>query len=331
MKTRYIFSMGKLQKRDNSLLFKNKKEQFYIPIKGIRDIYFLNEVSLNTRLLNFISKHKIVLHFFNFYGYYSGTYYPKRYLRSGNLTIEQSLAYVNKRLIIAKAIVQGIANNVYDVIYHYYRHGKSNLKELLDWLKNEVPNLIDVAKNINQIMFIEGSIWSRFYNSFKHFLPEDFLLNKRVKRPPDNPMNALIGFGNSILYTKTITALYHTQLNQSISFLHEPSEARFSLSLDLSESFKPIIVFRAIFNLVNTKQLQVQKHFRDDVNYSLLNDDGKKIFISELEKRLNEKFYHPKLKKYVTYQTAIKYDGYKLIKFIIEDAEFKPFRLKDKV
>lgn len=65
-------------------------------------------------------------------------------------------------------------------------------------------------------------------------------MSKRVKRPPDNPINALISFGNSLLYSKTITQIYHTHLNQSISFLHEPSEGRFSLSLDLAEAFNCI-------------------------------------------------------------------------------------------
>ena len=59
------------------------------------------------------------------------------------------------------------------------------------------------------------------------FLPEDFVMNKRVKRPPDNPINALISYGNTLLYTKTISAIYQTHLDQRISFLHEPSEGRF--------------------------------------------------------------------------------------------------------
>lgn len=88
---------------------------------------------------------------------------------------------------------------------YYCRHGVSELKTLFDFLKTEVPLLLDKAQNINQIMFIEGTIWARFYESFKLFLPEDFVINKRVRRPPDNPMNALISFGNSILYNQTIT------------------------------------------------------------------------------------------------------------------------------
>ena len=126
-------------------------------------------------------------------------------------------------------------------------------------------------------------MWIRFYNDFKYFLPEDFIMNKRVKRPPDNPMNALVSFGNTLLYTKTISAIYQTHLDQRISFLHEPSEGRFSLSLDISEVFKPVIVFRTIFDLVNNRKLQVEKHFEKSVNYCILNEEGRKIFIEAFE------------------------------------------------
>ena len=328
--TQYIFSMGELSRKDNSICFRNEKGNNYIPIEDLKELYCLSEVSLNTKFLDFIAKAGIVIHFFNYHGNYSGSFYPKEQLVSGDLTIRQSQAYVDRRLVIAKAIVQGIADNIHEVLYHYYRHDKKELKSLLSWLKNDIKTLLDQEPHIKQIFFIEGQIWHRFYDSFKNFLHEDFVLNKRVKRPPDNPINALISFGNTLLYTKTISAIYYTHLNQSISFLHSPREGRFSLSLDLSEVFKPVIVFKTIFDLVNKKRLVVSKHFDKSLNYALLNDDGKKIFIEAFEKRINESFSHPTLKRKTTYKSAIKYDGYKLIKFLLEGKEFVPFRLKDK-
>ena len=168
----------------------------------------------------------------------------------------------------------------------------------------------------------------RFYDCFKYFLPEDFIMNKRVKRPPDNPINALISFGNTLLYTKTISAIYRTHLDQRISFLHSPSEGRFSLSLDISEVFKPVIVYKTIFDLVNNKKLNVNKHFDKRVNYCILNEEGKKIFIESFEKRIETVFQHGKLKRKISYRTAIKLDCYKLIKNILENKEFEPFSIK---
>jgi len=330
MKTKYIFSMGEIKRKDNSIAFRNEKGWKYIPVEAVREIYFMNEVSLNSKFLDFCSRAGIVLHFFNYFGNYSGSFYPKEKYISGNLTIKQVKAYENERLIIAKAIVLGISENIYEVLYHYFRHGKNELKEFLRYLRENIPRFIEKVDNINKLLFIEGNIWAGFYDSFKYFLPEEFLFNKRVKRPPDNPMNALISFGNTLLYTKTVSAIYQTHLDQSISFLHTPSESRFSLSLDLSEAFKPIIVFKTIFDLVNRKKLKVEKHFEKKFNYALLNEEGKKIFISAFEERLNEKFKHKTLKRMVSYNSAIKLDGYKLIKFLIQNKEFKPFSLKEK-
>ena len=328
--TRYIFSMGSLKRKDNSIAFKNEKGWFYIPIEDTRELYCMNEVSFNTKFLDFIAKAGICVHFFNYYGNYSGTFYPKKQLISGNLTIKQSQAFLNHREIIAKEIVQGIANNIHEILYHYYRHGKSELKIYLDWLRNSVVKLLEKVEDIKQILFVEGQIWLRFYDSFHYFLPKDFIMNRRVKRPPDNPMNTLVSFGNTLLYTKTISAIYNTHLNQSISFLHEPSEGRFSLSLDICEVFKPILVFRTIFELVGRRKLQVTKHFDKSLNYALLNEDGKRIFVEAFETRINESFKHTKLKRLTTYKNAIKLDGYKLIKMLNSGEVFHPFNLKEK-
>lgn len=327
--SRYIFSMGELHRRDESIMFKNKKGNMYIPIKDTKEIYCFNEVSFNTKFLDLISKAGITVHYFNYYGQYSGTYFPKKYLLSGKLLIKQASAYEYKRNEIAKKIVYAIARNIRETLYHYYRHGKKELKPVLDIYKN-VETLLEKTNNIKQIMAVEGNLWANFYSSFKYFLSEDFIINKRVKRPPDNPINALISFGNSILYSKCISQLYHTHLEQSISFLHEPSEGRFSLSLDISEAFKPIIVFKTIFTLINTKKIGVEDHFDKNLNYCLLNEEGKKIFIEAIENTLSRTIKHPVLKRNVSYLNLIKYDGYKLIKYIMEDKDFN-FYLEEKL
>ena len=218
--TRYIFSKGDLNRQDFSIKFKNEKGNNYLPIKDIKELYCFNELTISTKLLDLFGKAGVTIHFFNYYGNYTGTFYPKEYLISGELTVKQAKAYLEKREDIAKLIIQGIANNIYFTLYHYYRHGKKELKEYLDWLKKEVSKLLEVAKNINQILYVEGTIWAKFYNTFQYFLPKDFVMNKRVKRPPDNPINALISFGNTLLYTKTISQIYQTHLNQDNQYHH---------------------------------------------------------------------------------------------------------------
>ena len=326
--TKYIFSKGDLSRQDFSIKYRNDKGNFYLPIEKVRELYCFNDITISTKLLDILATAGIVVHFFNYYENYVGTFYPKKSLISGKLIVKQAMAFENNRLIIAKSIVNGIAKNIKTVLYHYYRHGTKELKSTIDFYSKDVEKLLDKSKDIKQVLSVEGKIWAMFYATFKYFLPEDFIINKRVKRPPDNPMNAMISFGNTLLYTKTIAQIYNTHLEQSISFLHEPSEARFSLSLDLSEAFKPVIVFKTIFDLVNNKKIKVERHFESKLNYSLLNDDGKKLFIEAFENKINQTFEHSKLHRKITYKQAIKLDGYKLIKYILENKEFMPFDLE---
>lgn len=328
--TRYIFSKGDMSRKDFSICFRKDNGLVYLPIKNIRELYCFNDITFSSKLLESLSRSGIVMHLFGYYGNYIGTFYPKDHLISGRVVIKQALAYENheKRMHIAKAIINGIADNIYFTLYHYYRHGKANLKEYLDWLRSDVKIMLTKADNIKQVLAVEGEIWARFYSSFQFFLPDDFIINSRIKRPPDNPMNAMISFGNTLLYTKTVSQLYETHLNQSISFLHEPMERRFSLSLDISEVFKPIIVFKTIFECVNNRKITVEKHFDKKMNYALLNELGRKVFIEEFEKRLNSVYVHSKLRRKVTYKSSIKLDGYKLIKYLMEDIEFCPFSIE---
>ena len=329
--TRYITSMGELSRKDNSLCFRKEGKNVYIPVENTKEIYCLNEVSINSKLLDFLASNNIVVHFFNYYEGYSGSYYPKNQYNSGKLLVKQVEKFNSDRLVIARNIVAGIGVNIKEVLYHYYKHNKKEVKKTIDWITKDFFRRVEDSTNIKELMAIEGELWQRFYSEFKNFLPEDFIMNKRVKRPPDNPINAMISFGNSLLYTKTISSIYRTHLDQRISFLHEPSEGRFSLSLDISEVFKPVIVYKTIFDLVNNKKIQVSKHFDKKVNYCLINEEGRNVFITAFEERMEAVFNHPKLKRRVSYRTAIKLDCYKLIKYIMEDKEFIPFSIKEKM
>ena len=83
--TRYIMSIGELTRKDNSLCFRKNGRNVYIPVENTKEIYCFNEVGINTKLLDFLSQNHIIIHFFNYYGGYSGTYYPKSVFR-GEMT-----------------------------------------------------------------------------------------------------------------------------------------------------------------------------------------------------------------------------------------------------
>lgn len=328
--TKYITSMGTLSRKDNSLCFRKGDKNIYIPIENTKEIYCLSEINMNSKLLDFLGQNHIVVHFFNYYEGYSGTFYPKEQYMSGKMVISQVKAFENHRMDIARSIVKGIGTNIYYVLEHYSKHGNKQVVEVMKYIKSSHRQKVDEAETIEGLMQVEGEVWQKFYACFQSILPEVFVFNKRVKRPPDNPINAMISFGNSLLYAKTTSIIYQTHLDQRISFLHTPTERRFSLTLDISEAFKPIIVFKTIFELVNRKKIQVDKHFEKKVNYCLLNETGRDIFIKAFEERLEGVFEHSSLHRKTSYRNAIKLDCYKLIKYILEGKEFIPFDMGEK-
>ena len=316
----YITSHGILLRKDNTLFFVKEDIKQQIPIHAISEINCHGKVTVKSGAASFLMKEGIVVNFFNKYGFYEGSLYPKIKLNSGLVVVKQSEHYLNhdKRIYIANEFVEGIKHNVLKTLKYYSKKGKE-LDEYIDNIEKE-----EIKGDISQIMSSEGRIWNNFYQSFNIILRK-FNFIKREIRPPTDEINSLLSFGNSLLYTTVLFELYQTYLHPSVSFLHEPSERRFSLSLDIADIFKPIIVDRTIFKLVNNNMIN-KKHFSKDVGV-LLNDAGKQIFISEYQKKLETTIKHPTLNKKVSYKYLIRLEGYKLIKHILNDQPYESFRM----
>lgn len=152
----------------------------------------------------------------------------------------------------------------------------------------------------------------------------DFVFEKRTKRPPKNQINTLISFGNSILYTTVLSEIYNTHLDPRIGFLHTSNNRRFTLNLDIAEIFKPIIVDRTIFKLVS-KNMISSKHFDKKVGGILIKDEGKKIFIQDLEEKLKTTINYKRLGRQVSYRSLIRLELYKLEKHLIGEELYEPF------
>ena len=315
-KNYYILSDGILKRKENTLYFVNNKGKKPIPINKIYSIYAYGQITFSSQVMSLLAKKGIPIHFFNYYGFYNGSYYPRETLLSGDLLVRQAEYYLNqsKRLELAKLFVEGAANNILKVLSYYKI--ENNVNEILKELTK--------TNKITEIMNVEGRIRSEYYSKFDEILPEEFKMEGRSRQPPKNMINSLISFGNSMMYSTVLTEIYNTQLNPTISYLHEPFERRFSLSLDLSEIFKPIFVDRLIFYLVN-KRMITKKDFNQDLNCCLLNDSGRNKFIKEYNKRLEKTIKHKDLNKKVSYQRLIRLEAYKLKKHILGIKKYNPF------
>ena len=147
-----------------------------------------------------------------------------------------------------------------------------------------------------------------------------------MKNPPDNAINSLISYVNTIIYTKVLSEIYKTQLNPTISYMHEPSERRFSLCLDVAEIFKPIIADRLIFSMLNKDQI-TEKDFEEGLNFLYIKEKCRKEITKEIDKKLQTTIQHKKLGREVSYEYLIRLELYKLIKYLIEDIPYEGFKM----
>ncbi|GAV24269.1 subtype I-B CRISPR-associated endonuclease Cas1 [Carboxydothermus islandicus] len=322
-RTIYIFNSGRLKRKDNTLYFETEENKKPLPVENIESIYFFGEVDLNTKAVNFLAQNNITLHFFNYYGFYTGSFMPRDYLNSGFLLVKQVEHYLDleKRMTIAREIVETASDNILRNLNYYKNRGYRVESEIsgIESLKKEIKR----AKDPEELMAIEGNIRQYYYRAFP--LITGYEMEKRVKRPPDNILNTLISFGNTVFYTTVLAQIYHTQLNPTISYLHEPGQRRFSLALDLSEIFKPIIVDRVIFTVLN-RNIITEDDFEIEEGYCFLKEKGKKAFLQEYEEKLRSTIEHRNLKRHVSYQTLIKLEAYRLIKHLIGDENYRGFR-----
>jgi len=323
----YINQSGRLRRKDNTIyLEKEDDSRVPIPVEDVDAFYLYGEIDLNTRLLNFLTQKQVPVHVFNYYGYYSGTYYPREYLVSGFLTVKQVQHYQRKtkRLPIAREFVSAAADNMLRNL-RYYTNRDKDCSQQIERI-SAIEESVGDADGIDELMGMEGNIREIYYSALNTILELDTPYEKRVRRPPDNPINALISFGNSLMYTSCLTELYRTQLDPTISFLHEPGNRRFSLSLDLAEIFKPVIVDRLIFRLFNRQQLQESKHFSEKLGGCYLNEAGRRIFLQAYDEQLKQTIEHRKLKRKVSYQRMIRMECYKLIKHLTDMEPYQAFR-----
>lgn len=323
----YIYNNGQLKRKDNSMAFIDEVgEKRYIPIETVNDIYVMSEMELNTNLINYLSKYGVTLHFFNYYSFYTGSFQPREKLVSGNLLVNQVQHYTDseKRLDIAKRFVDGASYNIYRNLRYYNGRGK-DVKEYMDKIE-ELRNRIYKSNSIQELMGYEGNIRKVYYESWNIIIDQDIDFKKRVKNPPDNMINTLISFINTLVYTKVLGSIYHTQLNPTVSYLHEPGVRRFSLSLDIAEIFKPIIGDRLIFSLLNKKQIS-SKSFTKELNYLHLTKDASRIIVGELDQKLQTTIKHKELGRSVSYEYLMRLECYKLIKHILGEKEYDPFKI----
>lgn len=320
-----------MSRKDNTLKFTPVDESGceltprYIPVEQVDSIYVFGSLDSNSALFNFLGRMNIAVHFFDYYENYTGSFMPRDELLAGRMLIAQTQHYLNmqKRMAIARQFIDGASFNMLKNLKYYTNRGKDLTPhiEAIEALRLNIAN----ALTVEELMGVEGNIRQDYYQTFDTIL-NDYEMGTRTKRPPTNMVNALISFGNMMCYAECLRCIHQTQLNPTISYLHQPGERRYSLALDIAEIFKPILVDRVIFKVLNKREIQ-ENDFEEKLNYVVLKERGKKKFIEEFEQRMQETIKHRTLNRNVSYKHLVKLECYKLQKHLLDIEMYKPLKM----
>lgn len=329
-KTLYILQNGELHRRDNSLYFESTRGRKFIPVESTNDICIFGDVRVSKRFLDFCTQKRIPIHYFDIYGDYIGTYYPREHYNSGYTIIKQVEFYLDreKRLVLAKAIVGGYIDQSLKVIKYYInrKDGESRVKlEKLCIKLEKMKKDIISERTIDKIMLITRKAEAEYKNSFNFiFNNSQFIDNGNKNSAEYVRKNNIIQFGKSIGQAIILSEIYKTHLDPRIGYFHSADLGTFPLCLDVLYIFKPIMIHRLIFTLLN-KSMITKKDFKEYKGNVILSKEGKGKFITELDKRMRTTIKHKHLGRHVSYRRIIRLELYKIQKHIIEGKEYKPY------
>ncbi|MFC7155074.1 type I-B CRISPR-associated endonuclease Cas1b [Halomarina halobia] len=321
----HVFSDGRIERSEDTIrLVTEDGEKKHIPVEHAEAVFLHGQIDYNTRLISFLNDHGIAVHVFGWNDRYAGSLMPERGQTSGRTLVEQVRAYDDpkRRLAIASAFVEGSIHNMRTNVAYYDGRGH-DLSGVLADLDSAADN-VGAADDVSELMGVEATGRRAYYRIFDVVLPDSFSFEQREYNPPPNPVNCLISFGNSLVYMNCVSAIRATALDPAVSYLHEPGERRFSLSLDIADLFKPVLADRVLFRLVNRGQITLDD-FESELGSCLLTERGRTAYVKAFEETLERTVEHPRLDRKVSYQYLLRLEAYKLKKHLLTGEAYEPF------
>ncbi|MGQ0658187.1 MAG: type I-C CRISPR-associated endonuclease Cas1c [Chromatiales bacterium] len=230
---------------------------------------------------------------------------------NGNILLRQAQYRAadnqEKVLELSRAFLAGKLRNSRNVLLRGARDGQDAHERAV-----LVQNARLIAGHLRKLPFAgdldslrgeEGSAAKIYFQSMpcltRQGVRGDFAFNGRSRRPPMDPMNALLSFLYAVLLNDCRSALEAVGLDPQLGFLHAVRPGRMALALDLMEEFRPVIADRLALTLVNRGQIQVTHFDKREGGAVLLKEEGRKAVIAAYQERKQEELNHPVLEQQV--------------------------------
>ncbi len=176
-----------------------------------------------------------------------------------------------------------------DALRYVRRQGRADARAA-EFLR-DLPRMrqaVDQADNHATLRGLEGMAAKRWFEVFDHLLPENWTLPGRRKRPPTDPVNALLSLGYTLLYHRVQAACLAWGLDPSLGFFHDYRPGRASLACDLMEPFRVPAVDRLILRMLALRRYSDEDFLTDDGTYSVrLVEEALKRWLTDLELHLH--------------------------------------------
>ena len=232
---------ARLSRHENALVVTSDAGRKAIPLNGVKHVVCMGDGSISIRLLKDMGRRGIRFTVLDAGGRFLGAFEPEDEPPSGRVRIGQAALFLDEaaRLRIAGLIVGAQMKSMRGLLQRYRRNGTTGLDEFLGGIES-VLDLVYGVTSIEGLMGVEGQARAVLHDAFK-VISEDARLDRRIRRPPPDPVNCLMSFFNVLLYSACASELAKTHLDRSISFLHAPGIRRSSLSIDMAETFRPVL------------------------------------------------------------------------------------------
>ena len=330
----YVVEQGaRIQKESRRLVVTIDDETLQsVPLIKIDQVLVFGNVTVTTPALTYLMRENIDIVFCTQHGRYRGRVVGEtsghsqlrrwQYRRTDNPDFA---------LETARAIVRAKLRNCRTLLLRYARRRPHPSLDTAAARLAEVIEQVDRVRAIKSLLGSEGIGAAVYFQVFKHLLKGGrWRFDKRVRRPPTDPVNVLLSFGYTMLTHNLVAAVERVGLDPYLGCLHADSYNRPSLALDLVEEFRCIVVDSVTLRCLNGN-LITPEHFtrQDDPHRPILLDEaGRSCFIREFEARLARTFTHPVTREKVTYQRCFDLQAREMARAFQSSTLYRPFTVR---
>ena len=300
-----------------------------IPLIHLGQVVISGNVNLTTPAMQTLLHEGIPVVFLSAYGRYHGALTPQ-VSRNSLLRCEQHQVANTPEacLDLSKAFVRGKVVNMRTMLQRRKWQAPDSAAPTLDLLLANIKAMqamekrVDRATELSELLGIEGNASALYFGAFNFMLKAEmgFDFQRRSRRPPTDPTNALLSFAYSLLTADLMSAIQTVGLDPYVGFLHQIKYGKPCLSLDLMEEFRPIIADSVAITLINNRRIKPEDFTQSHGGW-YLKPHRRKVFYAAYETRKNETITHPLFKYKLTFRRAMELQVRLLAKYLTGEIE----------